>query len=167
MLENLDLVTEQIESIPVYSEGTFAVARPWPTGEGLAEMCNGSQRWRFGQKRQNKQTNKNLARYLEKYQCQEHKLLFYIYSSYFNSMLKKKKSYSVIRKFSAREGKFLQLILYSFSIHCLSATLFFYSLPLSHTFRLMGLWNKAGPFKKVGENSYSFRFSFWPCNEYL
>ena len=142
------------------SEGTFAVARPWPTGEGLAGMCNGSQRWRFGQKRENKQTNKNLVRHLEKYQCQEHKLLFSIYSSYFNSMLKKKNSYSVIRKFSAKEWKFLQLILYSFSIHCLSATLFFYLLPLSRTFKLMEVWSKAGPFKKAGKHSYSFRFSF-------
>lgn len=37
---------------------------------------------------------------------------------------KEKKSYSGITKFSAKELKFLQLILHNFSIHCLSATNF-------------------------------------------
>lgn len=34
------------------------MARFWLTGEGFAGMCNAKQMWRFGQKRENKQTNK-------------------------------------------------------------------------------------------------------------
>lgn len=62
-----------------------------------------------------------------------------IHSSYFNYMFKKgKKIYSSIRKFTAKERKFLQLVLYTFSIHCLTATLFFYSLLHSNTFSANG-----------------------------